>query len=73
MATKTIKGLALSVNYNRGKDEKEKDIIKHQTYKNLNLQASDENIYAVGKAISELISYPLVSIEREEESVLISE
>ncbi len=73
MATKTIKELALSVNYNRGKDGKGKDIVKYQRYKNINLTANDTDIYLVGKAISSLISYPLVSIEREEDSVLVSE
>lgn len=70
MAIKTLKELVLSVNYNRGKDEKGKDIIKYQKYKGINLQSQDADIYAVGNAISNLLEYPLVSIERQEDSVL---
>lgn len=70
MVTKTIDEVVLKITYNKGKDDKGKDIIKYQRFKDINLNATDEDIYAVGEALSEVVNYPAVSVEREETSLL---
>ncbi len=70
MVTKTIDEVVLKITYNKGKDDKGKDIIKYQRFKDVNLNATDEDIYAIGVALSEVVNYPAVSVEREEASLL---
>ncbi|MBM7833213.1 DUF1659 domain-containing protein [Clostridium sardiniense] len=70
MITKTIDEVVLKITYNKGKDDKGKDIIKYQRFKDINLNAKDEDLHAVGVALSEVVNYPAVSVEREEASLL---
>ncbi|GAA0071090.1 hypothetical protein UT300003_26140 [Clostridium sardiniense] len=70
MITKTIDEVVLKITYNRGKDDKGKDIIKYQRFKDVNLNAKDEDLHAIGVGLSEVVNYPAVSVEREEFSLL---
>ena len=70
MITKTVNEVNLNVIYNKGKDEKGKDVVKSQRFKNINLNLSDEILHTIGKALGELINYPTVSVDKEEDSTL---
>lgn len=70
MITKTIDQIALKFSYKRGKDGNGRDIIKYQRFNNINLTATDEKLYNLGDALSAIVKYPVVAIEREEDSIL---
>lgn len=52
---------------NAGLDENNKDIIKNKTFSNIKSTVTNEDLYNLGVAISELQSYSLVNIKRYEE------
>lgn len=58
---------------NVGVDENNKDIIKNKTFSNVKSTVSNDNMYNLGVAISELQSYELVNIVRYEEYELNNE
>ena len=70
MITKTVNEVNLSITYNKGKDDKGKDIIKSQRFKNINLNLAEDVLYEIGKSLSDLINYSAISIDKEENSVL---
>lgn len=70
MITKTVNEVNLSITYNKGKDDKGKDIIKNQRFKNINLNLGEDVLYEIGKSLSDLINYSAISIDKEENSVL---
>lgn len=65
MITKTVNEVNLSITYNKGKD-----IIKSQRFKNVNLNLGEDVLYEMGKSLSDLINYGVISIDKEENSVL---
>ncbi|MCB2291432.1 DUF1659 domain-containing protein [Clostridium sp. CS001] len=50
-----------------GVDSKGKDKVAVKTLGNLKVMALDEDIFAVGEAISNIKTYPLVSINKEDQ------
>lgn len=70
MITKTVNEVNLSITYNKGKDDKGKDIIKSQRFKDINLNLAEDVLYEIGKSLSDLINYSAISIDKEENSVL---
>ncbi len=58
---------------NAGYDENNKAIIKNKTYANIKSTVTDEDLYGLGAAISDLQSYSLLNLVRYEESELINE
>ncbi len=58
---------------NAGLDENNKNIIKNKTYTNIKSTVTDEDLYELGVAISDLQSYSLLNLVRYEESELINE
>ena len=58
---------------NAGLDINNKDIIKNKTYSNIKATVTNENLYNLGVAISELQSYSLMNIKRYEEYELLNE
>ena len=52
---------------NAGLDENNKDIIKNKTFSNIKSTVTNDDLYNLGVAISELQSYSLVNIKRYEE------
>ena len=70
MITKTVNEVNLSITYNKGKDDKGKDILKSQRFKNVNLNLGEDVLYEMGKSLSDLINYRVISIDKEENSVL---
>ena len=63
----------LKLVFNAGLDENNKTIIKNKTYSNIKATVTDEDLYGLGVAISDLQSYSLVNLVRYEESELINE
>lgn len=58
---------------NAGLDENNKVIIKNKTYSNIKSTVTNEDLYDLGVAISDLQSYSLVNLVRNEEYELINE
>lgn len=73
MITKTVNEVNLSITYNKGKDDKGKDIIKSRRFKNVNLNLGEDVLYEMGKSLSDLINYGVISIDKEENSVLLKD
>lgn len=73
MARKILKELELKVSYKKGTDDKGNDIIKKQSFNNVNSELTPEDMYLFGEAVGEVINYSLTAIETEEEYTLVSE
>ncbi len=58
---------------NAGLDVNNKNIIKNKTLSGIKASATNENLYNLGVAISELQSYSLLNLKRYEEYELIDE
>jgi len=58
---------------NTGLDENNKNIVKSKTFSNIKPAISNEDLYELGTAISDLQSYPLLNLVRYEEYELINE
>ncbi|MFA9423431.1 MAG: DUF1659 domain-containing protein [Sedimentibacter sp.] len=58
---------------NAGVDEDNKDIIINKTFSNVKSAVTNEDLYNLGVALSELQSYALTNIVRYEEYQLINE
>jgi len=56
-----------------GLDENNKNIIKNKTFSNVKASVSNENLYELGTAISDLQSYPLTKLVKKEEYELVNE
>lgn len=63
----------LKLVFNAGVDENNKNIIKSKTYSNVKAAVTNEDLYSLGVAISDLQSYSLLNVERYEEYELINE
>ncbi|MCB2291025.1 DUF1659 domain-containing protein [Clostridium sp. CS001] len=64
-STKVASALKLTMKV--GVDEKGKDKVATKTLGNLRVTAADEDIFAVGEAISNIKTYPVVSIDKEDQ------
>lgn len=58
---------------NAGLDENNKDIIKNKNYSNVKAAVTNEDLYNLGVAMSELQSYSLMSVVRYEEYELLEQ
>lgn len=58
---------------NAGLDENNKDIIKNKNYSNVKAEVTNEDLYNLGVAMSELQSYSLMSVVRYEEYELLEQ
>jgi hypothetical protein len=58
---------ALKLTMKTGVDEKGKDKYVTKTLSNLKVTAADEDIFAVGEAISNIKTYPLFGLGREDQ------
>lgn len=71
MATKIVEKVTLKIGYDAGiVDEKQRT--KYQNYNKISESATDDKMYAVGVAISELCSKDVLSIYRSEDAKLLS-
>ena len=58
---------ALKLTMKTGVDINGKDTLVTKTLSNLKVTAVDEDIFAVGEAISNIKTYPLVSLSKEDQ------
>jgi hypothetical protein len=63
---------ALKLTMKTGVDSKGKDKLVVKTLSNIKLTAADEDIFAIGEAISNIKTYPLVSLNKEDQYSLVS-
>ena len=63
----TKSGSALKLTMKVGVDINGKDKLVTKIFNNLKVSASDEDIFAVGEAISNIKTYPLTALGREDQ------
>lgn len=63
----------LKIVLNAGLDNEGKNIIKNKTYANIKLTVTNEDLYNLGVAITDMQSYTLMNLVRYEEYELINE
>ena len=63
----------LKIVLNAGLDENNKDIIKNKNFSNVKAAVTNEDLYNLGVAMSELQSYSLMSVVRYEEYELLEQ
>lgn len=73
MINKVLRDLAVKVSYKKGTDSKGNDIIKYQSFKNINVELQHEDMHTFAELAGEVINYSLTDIGTEEEYVLVSE
>ena len=64
---------ALKITMKVGVDENGKDEFVTKTLSNLKVTAVDEDIFKVGQAISNIKTYPLAALERQDQFSLLME
>ncbi|MGV8982360.1 DUF1659 domain-containing protein [Clostridium sp.] len=71
VSTKVASALKLTMKV--GVDIKGKDTYATKRLSNLKVAASDEDMFAVGQAISNIKTYPLFGLDREDQYSLVTE
>lgn len=71
VSTKVASALKLTMKI--GVDESGKDKFITKTLSNLKVTAADEDIFAIGEAISNIKTYPLFGLDREDQFSLVRE
>ena len=71
VSTKVASALKLTMKV--GVDENGKDKFATKTLSNIKVAAVDEDIFAIGEAISNIKTYPLFGIDREDQFSLVME
>ncbi len=54
-----------------GVDEKGNDKTKNKTISKISMNATDEDLYAVGSAIADVLKYSMVAVRRVDKSILL--
>ncbi|MEA4825513.1 DUF1659 domain-containing protein [Clostridium sp. JNZ J1-5] len=63
----------LVVKYLAGQDKNGKDLFKSQRFANVKTTAKDEDLFAVAKALGNLLENPNVEVMRENDSLIVNE
>ena len=71
VSTKVASALKLTMKV--GVDDSGKDKFATKTLSNLKVTAVDEDVFAIGQAISNIKTYPLFGIDREDQYSLVLE
>ncbi|WP_291637202.1 DUF1659 domain-containing protein [Clostridium sp.] len=71
VSTKVSSALKLTMKV--GVDENGKDQYATKTMSNLKVTAVDEDVFAIGQAISNIKTYPLFGIDRQDQFSLVTE
>ena len=73
MATNSTKvHSAMILKFKNGVDAKGKDIIKNQSFSKVKVEATDDEILAVGEVLGGLLAFPLVNVSRQDQSTIIN-
>ncbi|MFC7393025.1 DUF1659 domain-containing protein [Scopulibacillus cellulosilyticus] len=73
MAMSTLTDTALVMSLDGGMNKDGKPVIKKKSFRNVKINATDDQLYNVAKAIAPLQQYPLISIERNNTVDLVGE
>ncbi|CUH94448.1 hypothetical protein P22_0514 [Propionispora sp. 2/2-37] len=63
----------LELKVQTGTDDSGKPVYRVRSFTNLGTGAADADVYAVGQAIGELQQHPVISIGRQDDSLLVNE
>lgn len=69
-ANATLMGTSIVLSYKDGLDAEGKDIIKKQTFSNIKITASSQDIYDAAEKIETLLGKTIEEIVRKDESVV---
>lgn len=69
---KEFDGKTLIIEFEKGVDTSGNPIYKRKSIKNINPEATDEQVYNVGIALSKLFSNPVANILIDEDYVLVA-
>ncbi|WP_279146130.1 DUF1659 domain-containing protein [Clostridium tyrobutyricum] len=64
-------GTSLALEVIIGQDEKGNDKTKNKTISKISMNATDEDLYAVGSAIADVLKYSMVAVRRVDKSILL--
>ncbi|KAJ50137.1 hypothetical protein BD780_000924 [Clostridium tetanomorphum] len=64
-------GSSLVLELVTGQDEKGNEKTKNKSISKISVNATDEDLYAVGQAISEVLMYPMAAVRRIDKSILL--
>ncbi|MFC7393112.1 DUF1659 domain-containing protein [Scopulibacillus cellulosilyticus] len=64
MAMSTLTDTTLVMALDGGLNKEGKPVIKKKSFRNVKINATDDQLYSVAKVLAPLKQYPLISIER---------
>lgn len=67
MATAILSGNAMILKYKTGTNDKGDDTFNSQRFSNVRLDLTDDDLYAVGKALEGLMSSDIVYIRKQQD------
>lgn len=71
MAVNAVKEkTSMIISYKVGTDENGKDIIKNQSFSNVKVTSTEDDVYSVASLFSPLLQFPILSIEKQDREVL---
>lgn len=66
MANSMLVGNTLEINYQVGVDSKGKDVFNKQSFKNVSVGATDENLVELSDAVERLMDYTVSTIKKQQ-------
>lgn len=64
---------ALSLVYKEGVDATGKDIIKNQKFSKVKVTSTDEQLFAVATALSNVMEYQVIRVLRDDSNIIVNE
>lgn len=61
---------SMIISYTVGTDENGKDIIKNQSFNNVKVASTEDDVYSVASLFSPLLQFPILSIEKQDRETL---
>lgn len=72
MAINAIKEkTSMIISYSTGTDGAGKDIVKNQSFSNIKVTATEEDVYSVASLFSPLLQYTILSVEKLDREALV--
>ncbi|MDV3427767.1 MAG: DUF1659 domain-containing protein [Bacillota bacterium] len=71
MAVNAVKEkTSMIISYKTGTDEDGKEIIKNQSFSNVKVTSTEDDVFSAASLFSPLLLYPILSIEKQDREVL---
>jgi hypothetical protein len=61
---------SLIISYTIGTDGDGKDIIKNQSFNNVKVTSTEDDVYSVASLFSPLLQFPVLSVEKQDREAL---